>query len=415
MKRISLLAFFCCLFCLCALTGLAQEETLPVIRITYAADAVLSQADAVDAQVTLVSAGTETSFPARLRLNDKTLDVVECALPQQSLRVDGDDQRFILYNDGNDALYTKIISAVCCNLIAQGPVAVPVPAQEPVAVYLNGEYWGLYTRREVIEDAIARFEGLENAAGLNVAGANRQAICGDAAGLAEAFHRIKGLDLACAEDLQTLNGLLDTESFLKWMAVNAYLGVPNLYSEVFFYQVAEGPWKCAAGDFAYALFTARDDSVARLINHSLDDDTGMLTAKLLEVPEYRDAFLTRLGALYQALPTPLMQAAVDAESARIADALPAHMERWADAFVQTMSADYNYPPVNAQEALLFQRYRVYRLREKTLVQRPWYVYDGAQQALALSDADMERFFGGTKPALTEVAEDNWADYKAENP
>ena len=61
MKRISLLAFFCCLFCLCALTGLAQEETLPVIRITYAADAVLSQADAVDAQVTLVSAGTETS------------------------------------------------------------------------------------------------------------------------------------------------------------------------------------------------------------------------------------------------------------------------------------------------------------------------------------------------------------------
>ena len=38
-----------------------------------------------------------------------------------------------------------------------------------------------------------------------------------------------------------------------------------------------------------------------------------------------------------------------------------------------------------------------------------------QQALALSDADMERFFGGTKPALTEVAEDTWADYKAENP
>ena len=49
------------------------------------------------------------------------------------------------------------------------------------------------------------------------------------------------------------------------------------------------------------------------------------------------------------------------------------------------------------------------------MQRPWYVYDGAQQALALSDADMERFFGGTKPALIEVAEDNWADYKAENP
>ena len=414
MKRIGLLAALCCLLCLCALPGLAQEEALPVIRITCAPDAALTQEEAVAAQVTLISAGTETGFDAQLRLNDATLDAVECALPQKSLRVEGDGQRFILYNDGNDALYTKLISAVCCKLIAQGPIAVPVRAQEPVAVYLNGEYWGLYTKREVIEDAIARFEGLESAAGLNVVGANRQALCGDAAGLAEAFHRIRALDLSREEDRQTLGELLDTESLLNWMAVNAYLGVSNLYQEIVFYQADEGPWRCAAGDFAYALFTARDDSVARLKNISLGD-TAMLTARLLEAPEYREAFLTRLGALYQALPTAVMQAAVDAESARIADALPAHMERWADAFAQTMSAKQDYPPANAQEALLFQRYRVYRLRDKTLTQRPWYVYDSAQQALALSDADMERYFGGPSPALPEVAGDTWEDYQAANP
>ena len=118
---------------------------MPAIRITYAADVELSQEEAVEAQVVLEDAGEETSLEAQLRLHDSTLDVVETALPQKSLRVDGGEIRFILYNDGNDAIYTKIISAMCGNLIAQGPVAVPVRAQEPVEVYLNGEYWGLYT------------------------------------------------------------------------------------------------------------------------------------------------------------------------------------------------------------------------------------------------------------------------------
>ena len=194
---------------------------------------------------------------------------------------------------------------MCGNLIAQGPVAVPVRAQEPVEVYLNGEYWGLYTRRAVIEDAIARFEGLADTAGLKVADANRKAVCGDVTDLTEAFQSIKELDLSLEEDQQTLEELLDTESFLNWLAVNAYFGTADLYGEIYFYQINEGPWKCAAGDFAYAMITASDNSLGRVANQdeaqpSLSE-TAILAGKMLKVSEYRDAFLTKLGALYQAL------------------------------------------------------------------------------------------------------------------
>lgn len=188
MNKTKLFVLLGCLISLLALPGMAAEANLPAIRITYAPDMELSQEEAVEAQVVLADAGEETSLEAQLRLHDSTLDVVETALPQKSLRVDGGEIRFILYNDGNDAIYTKIISAMCGNLIAQGPVAVPVRAQEPVEVYLNGEYWGLYTRREVIENAIARFEGLADTAGLKVADANRKAVCGDVTDLTEAFH-----------------------------------------------------------------------------------------------------------------------------------------------------------------------------------------------------------------------------------
>lgn len=415
MNKTKLFVLLGCLISLLALPGMAEEASLPVICITYAADAELSQEEAVEAQVILADAGEETSLEAQLRLHDSTLDVVETALPQKSLRVDGGETRFILYNDGNDAIYTKIISAVCGNLIAQGPVAVPVRAQEPVEVYRNGEYWGLYTRREVIEDAIVRFEGLADTAGLKVADVNRKAVCGDVTGLTEAFQSIKELDLSLEEDRQTLEELLDTESFLNWLAVNAYFGTADLYGEIYFYQIDEGPWKCAAGDFAYALITASDNSLGRVANQDEAQpslgETARLAGKMLKVSEYRDAFLTKLGALYQALPVEVMQAAVDTENARIAAVLPAHTARWADAFAQALGDAYSYP-ADAQEAELFQQYRVYRLRDKTLVQRPWYLYDSVQRELEVTDEDMTRYFG-SKPELPEVPDDTWEEYKAD--
>ena len=415
MNKTKLFVLLGCLISLLALPGMAEEASLPAICITYAADAELSQEEAVEAQVVLADAGEETSLEAQLRLHDSTLDVVETALPQKSLRVDGGETRFILYNDGNDAIYTKIISAVCGNLIAQGPVAVPVRAQEPVEVYRNGEYWGLYTRREVIEDAIVRFEGLADTAGLKVADVNRKAVCGDVTGLTEAFQSIKELDLSLEEDRQTLEELLDTESFLNWLAVNAYFGTADLYGEIYFYQIDEGPWKCAAGYFAYALITASDNSLGRVANQDEAQpslgETARLAGKMLKVSEYRDAFLTKLGALYQALPVEVMQAAVDTENARIAAVLPAHTARWADAFAQALGDAYSYP-ADAQEAELFQQYRVYRLRDKTLVQRPWYLYDSVQRELEVTDEDMTRYFG-SKPELPEVPDDTWEEYKAD--
>lgn len=412
MKKASLLSILCCLLLLCALPALAEEQSLPVITITYAADAALSHEETVDAQVTVSEGGQESSFQAKLRLNKTALDLVEKDLPQRSLYIEGADMCFDLYNDGGDALRTKLLSTVCSGLVAQCPVAVPVRTQEPVEVYINGDYCGLYSQREDIADAIARFEGLDSAATLNVADVNKKAFCGDASGIANALQQLKGLNLSLEADRQTLSTLLDTESFLNWAAVNAFFGNLNMKSDVIFYQVGNGPVKCAMGDFAYALMFADHNPYASL-NAITTDVVIIIESMLLNQPEYRDAFLTKLGALYQALPAQTMQEAVDAASARIAAALPRHMERWADEFIQALGGD-SYPAANAQEALLYQHYYVSRLRDKTLVRRPWYLYDQTQSALEVSDADMLRYFGSAKPALIDVPSDSWDAYKAAN-
>ena len=305
MKRNCLYTLLCCLLCLWVLPAAAQETDLPAVYITCEADAVLTTENAVPAQVTLAYPEGETTFAAALRLNDPASDAAEGSLPQKSLRIDGEEYRFILYNDGNDAIGTKLMNAVCCRLIGQSPVASPVRAQEPVNVYLNGEYWGLYTKREMIEDAVARFENLPDTTQLSVAKFDGQPVLGDASGVAALYGKSQTLDLSLAEGQHTLSELLDTDSFLDWMAVNTYLGNANLHGELYLYRVGEGPWKCATGDFAHALAGASDNSIARLVkNENTRFSWGKaaeLADRMLQQPVYRDGFLARMGALYQAL------------------------------------------------------------------------------------------------------------------
>ena len=414
MKKASLLSILCCLLLLCTLPALAEEQSLPVITITYAADAALSHEETVDAQVTVSEGGQESTFQAKLQLNKTALDLVEKDLPQQSLHIESENECFVLYNDSYDALRTKLLGTVFSGLLAQSPAAVPVRAQEPVEVYVNGDYRGLYSRREDIAAAIARFEGLDSTDTLHVSDVNKKAFCGDTSGIFKALQQIKQLDLSLEADRQALNALLDTESYLNWLAANIFVGNANMYSDIIYYQVGEGPVKCAMGDFAWTMLQASSDPYASLNTVYLDADyVLMIEKKLLSQPEYRDAFLAKLGALYQALPAQTMQEAVDAASARIAAALPRHMERWADEFIQALGGD-SYPAANAQEALLYQHYCVSRLRDKTLVRRPWYLYDQTQNALEVSDADMLRYFGSARPALIDVPSDSWDDYKAAN-
>lgn len=414
-KLITLMLTFSLL--LCVQPVLAQEETLTQVRITYAADAVLSEEEGIAAQVVLVQDGQETELDAQLYLSAGTNDMVEALLPQQNLRVDGGEASFTLYNHGGDARYTKVRNALCSALIAQTPVTVPVRSQEPAEVYINGEYWGLYTRYETIEAAITRFEGLDSTERLKIADANGNALFGEVSGLQEVLQRIDTLDLSAEADQQILSGLLDTESFLNWLAVNAYFGNANLFGDLYFYQVGDSAWKCAAGDFAYAFQSASDNTIARLVKQASDPNRGTnaaLSAKLLGETRYREVFLTKLGAIYQALRSDVMQQVLDAANARIADALPAHMARWTQAFADALGAEFGYTIADAQEALCYQSFRVHVLRDMTLVKRPWYLYDSVQTALEVSDEDMVVYFGEVKPELPDVPSENWEEYKAAN-
>lgn len=402
---------------LCFFSALAETQPQINISITYSEDAVLSEDTAVPATVLIEQEKENTTQEASIRLYGQEADWIGTKLPQENLLIDGDDSDFILYNGGNDGLFTKGINRICYDLIAQSGLSIPVREQKAVSVTLNGEYWGLYTMEETIQEATARFEGLTDVAKLNVANHQQKTIFGDATGLSNAFAASKLLDLSVETDRTQLETLFDTDSFLNWMTINTYFGNSNLFSDIAFYQVDDGPWKSAPTHFSWAFYQASDDSVTLLLDRDTKQptygDAALLASRMLREPVYREAFLTKLGALYQALPTPVMQAAADKAVAEIAPAMEAHTQRWSAAFAQMEDGIDEYP-ADSKEALLFWQYRVYRLCDKTMVRRPWFVYDSAQRAFNLSDSEMAVYFGSEKTDLPEVPDDTWADYKTAN-
>ncbi len=390
----------------------ASEDGLSVIRIINAPEKVLIQDQDVPVKVQVDETNT---FEAVLRQYSGSNDIIESSLPQKSLEIESEEVCFTLYNDGYDARNTKIVSTVCCSLIEQSGMAVPLRMQEPVIVYLNDAYWGLYTRREHIEDAIARFEKVDDTANINVADANCHIVFGETSELEADIMVLKSLDLSSEEDREIQQNLWDAESFLKCLAINAYFGNSNLYGSVFLYQINGGPWKCAMGDFTYSFGSSQDNSIARYVSYENGStptgNIAVIAERLLKVPVYREMFLNQMGKLYQILTVPLMQNCVDEAKMRIAEALPKQDERWASDFILVNDGDTRFPANDVSEAKIFHSYCVFRLRDKTIPRRPWYIYDSVQRELQVSDEDMNYYFGSAKPSLPEVPTDDWASYK----
>ena len=107
-------------------------------------------------------------------------------MPQKSLRVEALDGAFeypvfidrtaisypslVLRNSGNDCLFTRVADGVQNRLVEKYTDAhLLTLAWQPVHVYLNDEYWGIYNMREGLDArTVCRYEQIPEAEADNV-------------------------------------------------------------------------------------------------------------------------------------------------------------------------------------------------------------------------------------------------------
>lgn len=170
---------------------------------------------------------TQKSFRLTAR-EDYGPKAVEYELIPDNLRSDGTEnvskyKSFVLRNGGNDCDYAKIRDPLFHKLISDRNVETQQFA--PCVVYLNGEYWGMYT---LIEDYNDNY--IENNYGID----NHNVVivkCGeieegeeaDMALYDEMYDFITLNDMSLSENYARACEMLDIESYVYYCAFNMYI------------------------------------------------------------------------------------------------------------------------------------------------------------------------------------------------
>lgn len=309
---------------------------------------------------------------------------------------------FVVRTSGNDNAWTRLADGFQSRLIDLIDTQVLHQAWNPVAVYLNGEYWGHYNMRERIDRYfIAQHEGLtlEEADNMDFLEASGSVKFGSNKEYKEMIKTIKEISPGKnPEDLQYILDRVDVDNYFDYMAYEMFIGNSDPGNIRFYKLHGEGQkWKWIFYDMDYGLFNSGFNSPKSYLKpegagQQRIDNT--LLRKLLENDEMKDKFLTRLGEIYQILTTDTMLTLLNEMKAMIEPEMPAHFMRWAEYTDKRISFDN---PTTPEGALRYWNNRIDGYLTNVIKKRPTLLYDLVQEQFKLSDAQMLQYFGEQPP------------------
>lgn len=356
---------------------------------------------------TVLSQGTSISLKG-----DYSLD-----LPQKSFKVHAkaaygastfaakvfEDRPFTEYkslalrNGGNDGAWTRLVDGFESRLLDAYGTSVIHQAWQPVALYLNGVYWGHYNLREQADRfSIAQYEGLtfDEADSMIIIQGGGARKYGDRSVWRNMLNQIKKSDPKNdPEALQYILDHVDVDNYFEYVALEMFVGNSDIGNMRAYLLPTEGAkWKWIWYDADYGMFTATFNSP-----WSYTKEAGMGTAgidntilrKLLEVPEYKDKFLRKFGDIFQTFTSEFMLSILEPMVEQITPEMTIHFNRWAEEHDKQAAADL---PTTPDGAYRYWQERVERLR-RVCWARPEYLWGFAQEAFELTNDQMLDYFG----------------------
>jgi spore coat protein H len=221
---------------------------------------------------------------------------------------------------------------------AYAALGLPVPAVEPVVLYLNGIYQGLYHLLEPVDPEFYALRGIPLANLLKAKYGNATFAPESLAQLEDAFdskldpetvHDLRELILAINAEASpeanaTLERLLDLDSFFAYIAVTVLLNQWDGFSNNFFLHRAPGSPRFAWTPWDLDRLQDATSPQAAYRAGATPFGTGSLCQRIFEVPEWRARYLATLRkALHESLPLPSLEARIDEAAARISEAFAA--------------------------------------------------------------------------------------------
>ena len=202
----------------------------------------------------------------------------------------------VLRSSGQDSKHTGFRDVLVNSLITDAHV--DKQSYQPVVVYVNGEYWGLYHLREKINDEfLARKEGVSPLT-------NSYTVITGNVTWPNAFRRdviqpMQKLHPLDKEAIQWIESQVDIQSFMDWLLIEIFLNNRDIVN-VRYWKSSDptSRWRWILYDLDMTFGSASEDAFSRMLLEDMHPDFGALFWWLMENPEMKTRFLERANVFW---------------------------------------------------------------------------------------------------------------------
>ncbi|MCP4313659.1 MAG: T9SS type A sorting domain-containing protein [Bacteroidetes bacterium] len=243
----------------------------------------------------------------------------------------------VLRNGGNDNNLTMIRDGFGAALI-EGEMDMDSQSYQPVVVYMNGEYWGIFNFREKLnEEYLAGNHGI-NPAYVDILEDSLRLNNGDANDYRGLLDFVTNNDLSLEKNYEYVAGKIDVSQFTNYMSYKIYGGyrqwqVNNKYWKE---RTRDSKWRWMAFDLEHCFAGPGGDNYdqntfIRALEPGEDSNDWhtLLFRKLMGNKLFREAFIQRT-ALYlnTVFEESRVISVIDSLQSQIKDEMDLHIQRW---------------------------------------------------------------------------------------
>ena len=298
-------------------------------------------------------------------------------------------QSFLLRGSGQDGTLSRMRDSVLSTLAEN--TSVMYMETELCVVYINGQYWGHYNIRERINTySICQFEGWEGQEDdINLVKANTNVMQGSDDTYQQMLSYVKQNGIPDDTTLEAVGQVVDLQNYIEYHLLEIFVGNGDTANvKRYMNPNADGKWRYCLFDLDWAFFNDTDSIGRWLTPGGMGTNKGTdntLFIALMKNATFRDRFLTVFGEKLAAdwSTTTVTQKFTQRYNELLSE-IPRHMERWPEWTQKTLNTQLSKLGAFAKE-------------------RPAKIIAYTRDALDLSDADLEKYFGEAIRVIQDTA------------
>ncbi len=215
-------------------------------------------------------------------------------------------KNFVLRNGGNDTGLSYFRDALVMSIIEKSNLKIDYQAFEPVAVYLNGIYWGIYNLREKLNERYVSYLHNVNPNAIDILEDDIELNHGKVDDYKTLIEFIKNEDLAIPANYDYVASQIDMDNYLDYKILKIFIGYwVDLVNLKYWKHQDGGKWQYLAFDLEHSFAELTGDAcevntIERVMNggSELPEWSTLVFTKLLQNTQFKNEFVQRfLGYL----------------------------------------------------------------------------------------------------------------------